>query len=70
MRFRERAMHHICSECRERTVLTGYEPSEHRMFGLVPIAHDRRYGLDDASSTIIGILCNEDEELTSHWRRP
>ena len=45
-------------------VVTGYKPSEYRMFGLEPIEHDLRYVMADEFTTIMERLWTEDEELT------
>ena len=45
-------------------VVTGYKESEFRMFGLDPIAHDKRYEMASEFTTIMQRLWSEDEELT------
>ena len=52
-------------------VVTGYKPSEYRMFGLEPIEHDHRYVMADEFTTIMERLWTEDEELSFNgqfWR--
>ncbi len=49
-------------------VVTGYKESEFRMFGLKPIAHDRRYQMAAEFTTIMQRLWSEDEELTYNGR--
>ncbi len=52
-------------------VVTGYKESEFRMFGLKPIAHDKRYEMAAEFTTIMRRLWAEDEELTykGEWWR-
>jgi FMNH2-dependent dimethyl sulfone monooxygenase len=45
-------------------VVTGYKPSEFRMFGMNPIAHDLRYEMADEFTTIMERLWAADENLT------
>ena len=45
-------------------VVTGYKPSEYRMFGMEPVAHDLRYEMADEFTTIMERLWSEDENLT------
>jgi FMNH2-dependent dimethyl sulfone monooxygenase len=49
-------------------VVTGYKPSEYRMFGMEPIEHDVRYAMADEFTTIMERLWSEDEELTFDGR--
>jgi len=49
-------------------VVTGYKPSEYRMFGLDMIEHDLRYEMADEFTTIMERLWTEDEELTFEGR--
>jgi FMNH2-dependent dimethyl sulfone monooxygenase len=49
-------------------VVTGYKPSEYRMFGLKPIEHDLRYEMADEFTTIMKRLWTEDEELSFDGR--
>ena len=49
-------------------VVTGYKPSEYRMFGLEPIEHDLRYVMADEFTTIMKRLWTEDDELTFNGR--
>ncbi|MEH2513825.1 FMNH2-dependent dimethyl sulfone monooxygenase [Nitrobacteraceae bacterium AZCC 1564] len=52
-------------------VVTGYKPSEYRMFGLEPIEHDLRYEMADEFTTIMRKLWSENEDLTfdgSYWK--
>jgi FMNH2-dependent dimethyl sulfone monooxygenase len=62
------AMDHISGGRWGINVVTGYKPSEYRMFGLEPIEHDRRYVMADEFTTIMERLCCEDEELTFDGR--
>ena len=43
-------------------VVTGYKPSEFRMFGLPPVEHDLRYAMADEFTTIMRRLWAEDED--------
>ena len=45
-------------------VVTGYKPSEYRMFGMNPIAHDLRYEMADEFTTLLEHLWAADENLT------
>jgi FMNH2-dependent dimethyl sulfone monooxygenase len=45
-------------------VVTGYKPSEFRMFGLPQIEHDLRYEMAGEFTTIMNRLWSEDEDLT------
>jgi len=45
-------------------VVTGYKRSEFEMFGLEPIAHDRRYELAHQFTTLLKRLWHEEEEIT------
>jgi FMNH2-dependent dimethyl sulfone monooxygenase len=45
-------------------VVTGYKRSEFEMFGLEPIAHDRRYELAHQFTTLLKRLWREEEEIT------
>lgn len=58
------AMDHISGGRWGINVVTGYKPSEYRMFGLEPIEHDLRYVMADEFTTIMERLWSEDEELT------
>jgi FMNH2-dependent dimethyl sulfone monooxygenase len=58
------AMDHISGGRWGINVVTGYKPSEYRMFGLDPIEHDRRYLMADEFTTIVERLWSEDDELT------
>jgi FMNH2-dependent dimethyl sulfone monooxygenase len=52
-------------------VVTGYKPSEYRMFGLEPIEHDLRYEMADEFTTIMRRLWSENEDLTfdgTYWK--
>ncbi|SDT02199.1 LLM class flavin-dependent oxidoreductase [Bradyrhizobium canariense] len=49
-------------------VVTGYKPSEYRMFGLAPIEHDLRYEMADEFTTIMKRLWADDEDLTFDGR--
>jgi dimethylsulfone monooxygenase len=49
-------------------VVTGYKPSEYRMFGLAPIEHDLRYDMADEFTTIMRRLWAEDDDLTFDGR--
>jgi dimethylsulfone monooxygenase len=65
------AMDHISGGRWGVNVVTGYKPSEYRMFGLEPIEHDLRYVMADEFTTIMERLWSEDEELTfdgQFWR--
>ena len=58
------AMDHISGGRWGINVVTGYKPSEYRMFGLEPIEHDRRYVMADEFTTIMEWLWTADEELS------
>jgi len=45
-------------------VVTGYKPSEYRMFGMSPIAHDLRYEMAEEFTTLMERLWAADENLT------
>lgn len=62
------AMDHISGGRWGINVVTGYKPSEYRMFGLEPIEHDLRYVMADEFTTIMERLWCEDEELTFDGR--
>ena len=62
------AMDHISGGRWGINVVTGYKPSEYRMFGLEPIEHDLRYVMADEFTTIMKRLWTEDEELTFDGR--
>jgi FMNH2-dependent dimethyl sulfone monooxygenase len=52
-------------------VVTGYKPSEYRMFGMKPVAHDLRYEMADEFATIMERLWAADENLTfagKYWQ--
>ena len=58
------ALDHISGGRWGINVVTGYKPSEYRMFGLEPIEHDLRYVMADEFTTIMERLWTEDEELS------
>ena len=62
------AMDHISGGRWGVNVVTGYKPSEYRMFGLDTIEHDHRYVMADEFTTIMERLRAEDEELTFEGR--
>ena len=62
------AMDHISGGRWGINVVTGYKPSEYRMFGLEPIEHDHRYVMADEFTAIMKRLWSEDEELTFNGR--
>ena len=62
------AMDHISDGRWGVNVVTGYKPSEYRMFGLEPIEHDLRYVMADEFTTIMKRLWTEDDELTFNGR--
>jgi FMNH2-dependent dimethyl sulfone monooxygenase len=62
------AMDHITGGRWGVNVVTGYKPSEYRMFGLEPVEHDLRYAMADEFTTIMERLWSEDEELTFDGR--
>lgn len=49
-------------------VVTGYKPSEFKMFGLEPIEHDLRYDMADEFTAIMNRLWLGDDELTFDGR--
>ena len=54
------AMDHITGGRWGINIVTGYKPSEFRMFGLEPIEHDHRYVMADEFTTILEQLWSED----------
>jgi FMNH2-dependent dimethyl sulfone monooxygenase len=58
------AMDHISGGRWGINIVTGYKPSEYRMFGLEQIEHDYRYVMADEFTTIMKRLWTEDEELS------
>lgn len=51
-------------------VVTGYKPSEYRMFGLEPIEHDLRYSMAAEFTQMLQVLWASDENVTmqgTHW---
>ncbi|MDQ2764491.1 MAG: LLM class flavin-dependent oxidoreductase [Pseudomonadota bacterium] len=62
------AMDHISGGRWGINVVTGYKPSEYRMFGLEPFEHDHRYVMADEFTTIMERLWAEDEELSFDGR--
>jgi FMNH2-dependent dimethyl sulfone monooxygenase len=62
------AMDHISRGRWGINIVTGYKPSEYRMFGLEPIEHDLRYVMADEFTTIMKRLWTEDDELTFDGR--
>jgi FMNH2-dependent dimethyl sulfone monooxygenase len=58
------AMDHITGGRWGINIVTGYKPSEYRMFGLEPIEHDQRYVMADEFTTILERLWSENEELS------
>lgn len=62
------ALDHISGRRWGINVVTGYKPSEYRMFGLKPIEHDLGYEMADEFATIMKRLWSEDEELTFDGR--
>jgi len=62
------ALHHISGGRWGINVVTGYKPSEYRMFGLEPIEHDQRYVMADEFTTMMERLWSEDEDLTFDGR--
>ncbi|HEY6440440.1 MAG TPA: LLM class flavin-dependent oxidoreductase [Acetobacteraceae bacterium] len=65
------ALDHISGGRWGINVVTGYKPSEYRMFGLEPIEHDLRYAMADEFTTVMERLWSEDEELSfagKFWR--
>lgn len=52
-------------------IVTGYKPSEYRMFGLAPIEHDLRYEMADEFTTIMRALWASNEDVTfdgQYWQ--
>lgn len=52
-------------------VVTGFVPSEARMFGEEPLAHDKRYAMASEFTEMMKLLWASDENLTiigEHWR--
>jgi dimethylsulfone monooxygenase len=49
-------------------VVTGYKPSEYRMFGMTPVAHDLRYEMAEEFTTLMERLWAADENLTFEGR--
>jgi len=49
-------------------VVTGYKPSEYRMFGMSPIAHDLRYEMAEEFTALMKRLWAADENLTFEGR--
>jgi dimethylsulfone monooxygenase len=45
-------------------VVTGYKPSEYRMFGLEPIEHDKRYDMANEFTEMMNLLWSADENVT------
>ncbi len=62
------ALDHISGGRWGINVVTGYKPSEYRMFGLNTIDHDLRYDMADEFTTIMERLWDEDEDLTFDGR--
>ena len=62
------ALDHISGGRWGINVVTGYKPSEYRMFGLDTIDHDLRYDMADEFTTILERLWDEDEDLTFDGR--
>ena len=62
------ALDHISGGRWGINVVTGYKPSEYRMFGLDTIEHDLRYDMADEFTTILRRLWSDDEELTYDGR--
>lgn len=58
------ALDHISSGRWGINIVTGYKPSEYRMFGLDTIEHDLRYEMADEFTTIMERLWSENEDLT------
>ena len=58
------AMDHISGGRWGINIVTGYKPSEYRMFGLEQIEHDHRYVMADEFTTIMERLWTEDDELS------
>jgi FMNH2-dependent dimethyl sulfone monooxygenase len=49
-------------------VVTGYKPSEYRMFGMTPIPHDVRYEMAEEFTTLMEQLWEANENLTFNGR--
>jgi alkanesulfonate monooxygenase SsuD/methylene tetrahydromethanopterin reductase-like flavin-dependent oxidoreductase (luciferase family) len=49
-------------------VVTGYKPSEYRMFGMTPAAHDLRYEMAEEFTTLMERLWAADDNLTFNGR--
>ena len=62
------AIDHISKGRWGLNVVTGYKPSEYKMFGLEPIEHDHRYVMADEFTTLMKRLWTEDEEVTFEGR--
>ena len=62
------ALDHISGGRWGINVVTGYKPSEYRMFGLDMIDHDLRYDMADEFTTIMERLWSEDENLSFDGR--
>jgi dimethylsulfone monooxygenase len=62
------ALDHISGGRWGVNVVTGYKPSEYRMFGLDMIEHDLRYDMADEFTTLLERLWAEDENLTFEGR--
>ena len=58
------ALDHISGGRWGINIVTGYKPSEYRMFGLDTIEHDLRYTMADEFTTLLERLWIEDEEIT------
>ena len=62
------ALDHISGGRWGVNVVTGYKPSEYRMFGLDTIEHDLRYDMADEFTTLMERLWSEDEDLNFDGR--
>ena len=62
------ALDHISGGRWGINIVTGYKPSEYRMFGLDTIEHDLRYDMADEFTTIMERLWAEDDDLTVDGR--
>jgi alkanesulfonate monooxygenase SsuD/methylene tetrahydromethanopterin reductase-like flavin-dependent oxidoreductase (luciferase family) len=49
-------------------VVTGYKPSEYRMFGMTPVPHDLRYEMAEEFTTLMEQLWAAHENLTFNSR--
>jgi dimethylsulfone monooxygenase len=49
-------------------VVTGYKPSEYRMFGMTPVTHDLRYEMAEEFTTLMERLWAADDNLTFEGR--